>query len=60
MTLSDKIKRPPYSRNCIEAEDVKEFIIKETLLIVDLYSGKITWKEFIESRNKLLGKELVE
>lgn len=36
-------------------EDIKEFIRLELILIEKLHLFKLTWKEFIEEREKLSG-----
>lgn len=53
--LSEKIDTSYYYKT-----DVKEFIQRETVLIVKLDCGDITTKQFWEKRNKLLGEDLSE
>lgn len=43
----------------IHIEDAKEFIVRELMLIAELVEKKITQKEFLIKRDKLIGEKLI-
>ncbi len=60
-TLSDKTVNTLLGKNIswIKTKDVKEFIKQETYLLGNLEREEITFDEFWEKRNKLLGEDLI-
>jgi len=61
MTLSDYIvdDMDRGDIDIVEIKYVKEFLQRETVLIVELDCGEITTEDFWKERNKLLGDELI-
>lgn len=44
----------------IEVQDIKEFIKRDSELILDYKMQRITWEELCEKRNKLAGPKLIK
>lgn len=63
MSLSDRVTKQyegttQTTWEVLSVEAVKDFIREESLLMCDLSNGIINWEEFIERRNKIIGKKL--
>ena len=59
-TLSEKITHLDYDEPHIQVKDVREFIRLESELFWLYQSGKISLREFIKKKTKLVGPELTQ